>query len=152
MSDELTESQILADAQSKNPTMPKLTAKAVHSVFMDCLFRDEELTDGQPPEGFVEAHGVMAHVGFHPGRLKENSGKIKALLMELPETFRQKSGGGWSFLQACVDRFEEQWGEHVNVDELLCLGVASGQARILMPREMWSALPGGMPYFMIVEE
>ncbi len=132
--------------------MPKLTASAVYNVFKDCLFREEELTEGQPPEGFVEAEGVITHVGFHPGRLQENKAEIKALLMELPETFRQKSGGGWSFLQACVDRFGEQWGEHRNIDQLLCQGIATGQAKILMPREVWEMFPGGMPYFMIVEE
>lgn len=132
--------------------MPKLTANAVHNVFKDCLFRDEELVDGQPTGEFVEAEGVITRAGFHPGRLKENKEEIKALLMELPETFRQKSGGGWSFLQACEDRFGEQWGEHINIDQLLCLGIATGQAKILMPREMWSVFPGGLPYFMIVEE
>ena len=132
--------------------MPRLLASVVNSVFMDCLYRKEELTDGNAPEDAIVVQGVIIRAGFHPGRIKENSGEIRALLMELPETFRQKSGGGWSFLQACVDRFDMQWGEHRDIDELLCLGIASGHAKILMPREMWAVLPGGMPYFMIVEE
>jgi hypothetical protein len=29
------------------------------------------------------------------------------------------------------------------------LGIATKQAEILLPREMWPALPGGMPYIAV---
>jgi len=58
-------------------------------------------------------------------------------------------GGGWSFLQLCEDDHGEQWtGLHKVMDELLMLAIATKHARILLPRELWSALPGGMPYIM----
>jgi hypothetical protein len=35
---------------------------------------------------------------------------------------------------------------------LLVLGIATEQATILLPREVWKTLPGGMPYFSIKTE
>ena len=32
---------------------------------------------------------------------------------------------------------------------LIVLGIATAQARWLMPRDMWPSLPGGMPYFAV---
>ena len=43
----------------------------------------------------------------------------------------------------------EQWGEHMNIEQLLALGIATGQAGYPMPKEMWKMLPGGMPYFTV---
>ncbi len=35
------------------------------------------------------------------------------------------------------------------MEALVVLGIASGFVKYPMPREMWSALPGGMPYIVI---
>ncbi len=46
----------------------------------------------------------------------------------------------------------EQWtGLHPTVDMLFTLGLAAGRVVCLMPRELWDALPGGMPYYMVRE-
>lgn len=125
-------------------TEPYLTAERVNRIFLDCLFREgEETTDP------VLAEGVMLRVGFHPGRLESHRGEIMALLMDLPITFRESHGGGWTFLNACMTAAGNQWGEHANIDELLTLGIASGRVEILLPRDMWSVLPGGVPYFVV---
>ena len=58
-------------------------------------------------------------------------------------------GGGWSFLQACVDKNGNHWGEHSNMEELFCLGIAIGKVESLLPRDMWKVLPGGVPYYVI---
>ena len=34
----------------------------VEQVFLDCLFRSEEIVDGKTPEGAVIAEGIMAKV------------------------------------------------------------------------------------------
>lgn len=52
----------------------------------------------------------------------------------------------------CLFRDGEQWGEHRNIEQLLVLGIGTKQAKMLMPRDTWAALPGGMPYFMVCDK
>lgn len=123
----------------------KLTAEKVRETFMKCLFKDDE-----PTENHKIGEGVRTKVGFHPERLKEAEPIISELLDELPAEFKKNGGGGWSFLNLCQDKHGNQWSDsHKNVDELVALGNAIGKLTYLMPREMWSALPGGMPYLVI---
>lgn len=106
---------------------------------------------GRRPKDFVEVHGVVAGFGLHPERLKEKEPEIIALLEELPDEFKTIGGGGHSFLNLCNDKHGTQWADtHKTCDALLCLGIAIGKAEILMPRELWGALPGGMPYISIL--
>ncbi len=124
--------------------MTTLSAENVRRVFENCLFRD-----GEPTSDAIIAEVVMHSFGFNPSRLAEHKQEIKEMLECLSDEFRADKGGGWSFLQACVTKDGDQWGEHQNINELLALGIATGQAKILMHRELWSALPGGMPYFVV---
>lgn len=129
----------------------ELTSKNVNDVFMDCLFCDGEIENGVPIGGeFIKAEGVVTKVGFHPGRIKLREEDIVSLLSLLPENFNMSKGGGWSFLQMPSDVNGNQWGEQRNADQLLCLGIASGKMKILLPREMWNVLPGGVPYVAIL--
>jgi hypothetical protein len=125
-------------------TTSKLTAEAVEAVFMVCLYQD-----GEDTTNHVKAVGVMNNVGFDPVRLESHRGEIVELLNLLPEAFHEKTGGGMTFLNACVDREGHQWGEHINVEQLMLLGLAIKRVRYCLPKELWSALPGGMPYFMV---
>ncbi len=122
----------------------KLNAKNVNEVFTKCLFKDGENTDNK-----VIAEGIMNNFGFNPERLEENKQNILDMLSGLPDPFRKSIGGGWSFLQACVDRNDIHWAEHSTIEQLLALGIATKQASILVPREMWAMFPGGMPYFQV---
>jgi hypothetical protein len=122
----------------------ELTAQNVSETFMNCLFKEGESTDG-----CIIAAGVMTKVGFHPERLEEAVPKIEAMVNELPDDFKPDGGGGMSFLNACVDKNGNHWAEHSTIDQLVCLGIASGKLQYLMPREMWSVLPGGMPYLVV---
>ena len=128
----------------------KLTSKNVETIFIDCLFNKDELKDGNPPEDAVMVEGVINKFGFHPKRLESHWQEIRKLLMELPENFQSGKGGGWSFLNACMDKDGHQWGEHRNIEQLLALGIATKQVKIQLPRDMWKVLPGGMPYFCII--
>lgn len=125
----------------------KLTAENVETVFKDCLFGDAEDTSKA-----VVVEGVLNKFGFHPGRLATHKVEIKQLLDELPSDFRSDGGGGWSFLNACMTKDGVQWGEHRNIEQLLVLGIATNQAKMLMPRNMWRILPGCMPYFAVIAE
>jgi hypothetical protein len=144
---ELT-TQLKLNMEPNTETKPdtlKLTSANVREVFFSCLFQE-----GEPTESHVLAEGVRAKIGFHPERLAANKEKIQQLLRQLPDEFHEEKGGGMSFLQACMTRDGEQWGEHQNIDELLVLGLASGQAKYMFSdRSMWSVFPGGMPYFSV---
>ena len=88
-------------------------------------------------------------VRFHPARIDAARADIKTLADEIvPDEFRASGGGGMSFLRLCVDRTGAQWGEHKNMQELVCLCIAAGLASYPMSREYWNILPGGMPYVM----
>ena len=133
--------------------MAQLTAKNVHDILNYCLYTDEEIKQmpegAAPPEGALLVQGVLLNLGLHPHRVAEKKEQIRAMLAELPDQFHAGKGGGWSFLNACMDREGAQWGEHSNIDELLCLGQAAGLAEFLLPRDMWAMFPGGMPYFSV---
>lgn len=126
-----------------------LNADLVEKVFLDCMFKDEEVVDGVPVIEPVKVEGVVNNYGFHPTRLESHRDGVKLFLGELPKGFHQNTGGGASFLQACIDKGGNQWGEHPNIEQLMCLGIGLGLAKYCMPKEMWSVLPGGMPYFVV---
>lgn len=120
----------------------RLSAKNVTSVFEDCLF-----IDGEDMSTAIKAEGITATFGFHPERLKKHKEDVSDMIDDLPDEFKE----GWSFLNACVTKDGDQWGEHNNIEQLLTLGLALGLARYCLPRSMWKALPGGMPYFSITK-
>ena len=125
----------------------ELTSENVNSIFTSCLYEDGEATDNA-----IMVEGIVSKFGFHPDRLKLHEKEIMELLLQLPKQFQQKTGGGWTFLNACMTESGTQWGEHLNIEQLLTLGLATKKVKYLVPREMWSALPGGMPYFCILND
>jgi hypothetical protein len=127
--------------------MPKLEAKKVSKIFLDCLFKEEEVPDGKAPADALIVEGVRGKFGLHKGRVETHRQEVKEMLAELPDKFHTSKGGGWTFLNGCMDRDGNQWGEQIHVDELVVLGSALGLAHYQMPREMWHIFPGGVPYF-----
>ena len=122
-----------------------LTAEQVNAIFMDSLFRE-----GEDTSNHIKAEGIINSVGFHPERLQYHKIEIEAMLDELPENFKKSGGGGWSFLNACNDKHGNQWtGLHQHMEQLFQLGIGIGKVKYLTPRDMWSVLPGGMPYIVI---
>ena len=137
-------------------------AERVTAILMDSLFKEDELVlvvaEGKqvrmprPELRVVVVEGVLFRVGLHKTRLESNREKVKQILNDMPLDFfvEELSGkGGWSFLNLCTDKHGVQWGEHRNVDELICLGLALNMVRYCLPREMWQTLPGGLPYVVI---
>ncbi|MFC1802221.1 hypothetical protein ACFLY7_02155 [Patescibacteria group bacterium] len=128
---------------------PILTSEKVTEIFMDCLFKKEEL----PPKEFIPASGITSDVDFHPKRIAGYKEKIAEMLNKLPDAFHEGKGDGMSFLNACKDKHGHQWtGLHHIMEQLFQLGLAVGKVKCLMPKEMWQILPGGMPYYMITKE
>lgn len=127
-----------------------LTADNVRSVAQKCLFTDAEFRDGEDvPAGAVVVDGIVGKYAFHQDRLADNTGDIASLLSGLEDSFMSEGGGGMSFLQACMDRSGNHWGEHPTMGLLFGLGIGAGLCFYTLPREMWAVLPGGVPYITI---
>ena len=123
-----------------------LTSENVEKIFMDCLFKKGENT-----ENAILVEGITSKFGFHPERIKHYSNDIEEMLYQLPKEFKKQHGGGMSFLNACNNLNGEQWtGFHRIMEQLFAIGMASGKVKCLMPRDMWSLLPGGMPYYVVL--
>lgn len=125
-----------------------LTTAAVQEITKRVLFKDDEITDGKPPANAVIVDGLVNKFAFHPERVAAAKKEIDVLLNELPDNFHLSKGGGWSFLNAFEDKHGNHWGEHRDMETLICLGIAVGSAAWL-GREVMISLPGGVPYFEI---
>lgn len=128
---------------------PMIDPSRVEVVFMQSLCKEDE----PPPDGHIMAEGIMCTVAFHPDRLESHREEVRQMLSCLPREFLvpQLGGeGGWSFLNACNDRDGNLWtGLHNRMEQLFQLGTALGMVKCPMPRNLWSFLPGGMPYYSV---
>jgi hypothetical protein len=122
-----------------------INSQRVRDIVGDCLV---ETPEGETlPINTVFVEGILHTYAFRPDKLIEHHAEVRGMLELLPDAFRVEVGGGWSFLNACDDRNGVQWtGEHWCMEMLFCLGIGMGLAKWLLPKDMWSALPGGMPY------
>jgi len=128
--------------------MTTLTSAAVQDILKTVLFKDEEMAGDQVPENAVKVHGIVNLYAFHPERVAAAKPEIDALLSELPDNFHRTKGGGWTFLNACQDKYGDLWGQHQDIERLICLGIAVGSASWLM-KDMMDVLPGNVPYLEV---
>ena len=124
--------------------MTKLTAENVQNTFFSTLFEEDE-----PHENYISVDGLVRRVCFHPERLESQRETLKEYLMQLPHEFREKEGGGWSFIYSTTTADGELWGEQYNAEQLIMMGIGLGLVEYAMPREFWKLLPGGVPYIVI---
>jgi len=123
----------------------ELTNENVTNVFDSCLYDASENTDNH-----FRVDGITKSIDFTPEKLKENEQNIVKMLQRLPDQFQKDGGGGWSFLNTCEDNMGNQWsGDHAQMEKLVLLGIGVGKVKFSMPKEWWSAFPGGMPYLVI---
>ena len=121
----------------------------VEALFMDCLFKDSELIGGRPANGLepVLAEGITQSVGFHPIRIAEAKPKVVEMIKRMDDNFLKSKGGGWTFLNLCNDRDGNQWANlHRTMEQFVQLAIGCGLGGYALPRDMWSIMPGGMPY------
>ena len=123
-----------------------LNPSGVEKIFKDCLCNENEV------DGAVKAEGITCTVGFDPAMLEKYRQQIVDMLNELPKEFHKETGGGWSFLNAWMDKDGNQWTSfHQQMEQLFQLGIGIGKVKCLMPKKLWAALPGGMPYYVITK-
>jgi hypothetical protein len=125
-----------------------INPETVTATIRKCLFQDNELPaenqEAWAKENGVIVQGLVRTFAFHKGRLEESRSVIREMISNLPDTFDE----GWSFLNMCNDKEGNQWtGMQTTMEELACLGEAVGVFKCLAPREMWTILPGGVPYY-----
>lgn len=123
----------------------ELTDDNVQNVFIDCLFNEDENTDDM-----IKVEGIINIFGFHPKRLESHRDDVMSMLKQLPEEFMASTGGGWSFLNACMRKDGVQWtGLHRSQEQLFVLGIGLGIAEYLLSRDMWKLFPGSVPYVRV---
>lgn len=122
-----------------------IDAARLKDIFVDCLYKDDELIDGKPIVPPIIVEGITAGFGFYPARIEEYKDEIIEMLSQLHPTFYK----GWSFLNLCVDKDGVLWGEHPSCERLMVLGMAIDKVGYCMPRDMWDALPAKMPYIIL---
>jgi hypothetical protein len=128
--------------------MKELTSANVEATLKDCLFKDEIPQEEMMAKAVI-VHGIINKWGFVPEKLEEHKTEIIEMLGQLPDEFMVKKGGGWSFLNGCMRKDGEQWGEQPSVDQLFSLGQGIGVVKCQIPRELWSVFPGGVPYYQV---
>lgn len=122
-----------------------LTAEAVETTFFNCL--PEVPIDPDAPT--IDAQGIQMKITFSEALIEKYREAIESFLSQLPMNFRKTHGGGWSFLNMCLDNEGNHWADlHRTMDMLVCLGKAIGKLTTSDPQ--WNMMmPGGMPYVFI---
>jgi hypothetical protein len=124
---------------------------------LDVIWRDCA-PERQVPTGtgdVIVTDGIFPVAVLYLDRLKAHEPEIRRMLGALPEEFRDVAlggKGGWSFLNGCLDRDGDQWGEQPDVNRLFTLGLGLRLVVSLLPRELWPKLPGSVPYYMTLVE
>lgn len=124
-----------------------LTANNVRSVFDDVLFKETELENGMPIVEMIAVNGIRSNFGFHKERLLGHKQELIDLIDQLPDLDE-----GVSFLNLCFTKDGNHWGEHMNMEQLIVMGIGAGILQKLVRREMWMIFPGGLPFIWKVPE
>ena len=123
--------------------MSNLSSEKVDVTLTDCLCNPDT------PDA-VEVEAVLKTYLFSREALDRNRETIDGMLNALPAPFHEGDGDSWSFLNMCEDREGNQWADlHSTQEKLVALGIGVGRVHFPLPRSLWSALPGSVPYIGI---
>jgi len=116
-------------------------------ILLDCLL------EKQPKDEDLVVQGIRGKFAFDREKLEEHKAEIEECVKQLPGAFHKSVGGGWSFLNACMTRDNEHWGEHIHIEMLCVLGIGIGLIEwVIEDPKMWATcFPQGMPYFVILD-
>lgn len=121
----------------------KLSAANVEAIGISCLFGEKPIDD---PD-LIKVEGIMQSYGFSRATLAEYRAQIIDMIAQLDPSFMKDKGGGWTFLNMIVGADHQLWTGEQRIAELLCcLAIGLDYASWLMPRDLWSSFPGGVPY------
>jgi len=132
--------------------MTVLSADRLKEMIRSSMYDEGEVSvdayeTGKLPAGAMIVEGITAMFVFKPDRLEVHRDEALLMIDQLNDNFKVGGGGGWSFLNLCMDKDENQWtGFHQAQEMLVVICMGLGLARYVLPRAMWSSFPGGMPY------
>ena len=110
----------------------------ITGIFNKCLFKE-----GEPRAELIFVQGITFNIAFHPGRIDEYADDIHKLLLEVYPDDELNKG------RSALDLMHGEGGvpkmTSVEMQELVCLGIAAGWLEILTPRDLWDNFPGSMP-------
>lgn len=136
-----------------------ISATRIREIMQYSLFSEDEVNLARKKDGTFDAACVISKmIGgntlvFCWIRLKEFKSEIIKYLDLLPDNFKERVGGGYTFLSMCVDKNNRQWGEQISGDELFTIGNALGLCDFCIKnRLVWRHLPGGVPYIVILDK
>jgi len=92
-------------------------------------------------------HGTLDVFSIDPSKVDRT--QVIDWLNQLDDAFMDNAGGGMSLMNMVETKDHELWGEQYHADQLYVLAAALGLAAYSLPRPVWPALPGGMPYITI---
>jgi hypothetical protein len=129
--------------------MSELTSDNVVEAFNDSLYGDSNTTPLDP----IKVEGIVHTIVFNKTQLENHRDEVISWIDQLPPNFLKEGGGGWTFLNLCMRKDGVQWtGFHLIQEHLLTMAIALDLAQIQLPREMWSVLPGSVPYVVFWKE
>lgn len=122
----------------------KLTAENVKIICHKCLSSEKN-------QNIKHIECISGTYVFSLEALEEYKTDITDMTMQLPDEFMQTKGGGASFLRACLNNNNEQWGEQIDAQTLIALGLAINKIKKLTPDCVTPMLPGRVPYYVIID-
>lgn len=121
----------------------KLTVEHVKEIFFDC-FLPEKYTDDTK---VIPVKTVTGNFGFDPEKIEKHAVDIQQMISQLSSNFDEVNEGYTFMNLPFKGENNEQWGEQIDGDRLMALGVASGWMKFTIEdKYLWQALPGGVPY------
>lgn len=131
------------DAHEYEVSKLKLTTENVKEIFLDC-FLPENYTDDTK---VIPVSTVTGQFGFDPEKIEKHAADIQQMLSQLSSKFDEVNQGYTFMRLPFKGENDEQWGEQIDGDRLMALGLASGWMKLTFEnREMWKVLPGSVPY------
>jgi len=118
-----------------------LSAKRVNEIYNDCLWSEDKFSNEDALQVFS---GVMRKAFLSKTNLKKHEEEIFKMLIELPDEFMQSKGGGWAFVNACIDKNNNQWAEQQTMEYLFMLGIGIDKVKAYIPLGVYT-------YFVVLD-
>lgn len=121
----------------------KLTTENVKKTFLDCFLPENYADDTK----IILVSTVTGLFGFDPEKIEKHALDIQHMISQLSSKFDEINQGYTFMGLPFKDGNDEPWGEQIDCDHLMALGLASGWMKLTIEdRTMWNILPGAVPY------
>lgn len=136
----------------------ELTADNVRKTINACLHTGDHPKEENSLKVFIDyldksvmGRGIKNIFMFNKEKVKEKEADIISMLDQLPDGFKRSKGGGWAFVNLCMNNKDEQWCDlHDTMDELVALGVAIERVKFMGGIDT-KLMAGGLPYVMYID-